>query len=34
MFTSGTVRTRKLWNKKTTLKQYLIVFDVVTKKLV
>ena len=26
-----TVRTRKLWNRKTTLKQYLSVVDVVTK---
>ena len=28
----STVRTGKLWNRKTTLKQYQCVFDVVTKK--
>ena len=29
-----TLRTRKLWNGKTTLKQFLSVFDVVTKQIV
>ena len=30
----STVRTGKLWNRKTTLKQYQCVFDVVTTKVV